>query len=571
MVGAQEPTPHLPQVPPLPKSAQTATDTLQDIEYPFADCETWYVYQGYLSAGSHAPGYAFDLVKDNRWDATSSGGLSIYAAATGTFSSSYIGAGLGWGVTIQLADGNAIKNYHLMNVPNIQGTVTKGTKIGEVYDGQPGGVNHLHFQVDNQTNANLALDFGVWHYPVGGPSDGNGQWSGTEIKTPCDTTPPNIAFTPPTKNTWYKTNQAIGFEVSDAESGLDRYEWWWDNDTHTLVEKNGETAAAGTFNLQAAGQGQHTLHLKAWDEAGLSAESSTGWFGYDTVAPALPTSANPGCTATSNIWQNDCNDPNFTWTAATDSGSGTTQYAVYWGTDANGTTAISSSTNPNYNPSTVGSGTHYLRVRAKDKAGNWSNWKTLFTLRYDNVPPGGGFDSNDDALVYALNPPLSVNGADTHSGVAQVELSNDNSIWIAKPFAAQIEWAIPANDEQWQTVYLRLVDQAGNRSAKTSKRLCLDLAPSLPASDGYRLLSGHNAGGGQPASTSYRLKATVGQPFAYQQHTSLNYILQSGFQAMVTTSLGEALFERAGCVAELLGPFTPNIITYEIYLPLVIK
>ncbi len=32
-------------------------------------------------------------------------------------------------------------------------------------------------------------------------------------------------------------------------------------------------------------------------------------------------------------------------------------------------------------------GSYYLRGRARDNAGNWSAWATLFTFRYDGTPP----------------------------------------------------------------------------------------------------------------------------------------------------------------------------------------
>ncbi|WP_124033456.1 hypothetical protein [Herpetosiphon llansteffanensis] len=65
----------------IPK--QLYADTIHTLQYPFRNCETWYIWQG----------YSFDLVKGSRNDASGSGGEIIVAAATGTFSNPFYIAG----------------------------------------------------------------------------------------------------------------------------------------------------------------------------------------------------------------------------------------------------------------------------------------------------------------------------------------------------------------------------------------------------------------------------------------------------------------------------------------------
>ena len=93
------------------------------------------------------------------------------------------------------------------------------------------------------------------------------------------------------------------------------------------------SGSSGLVNLSSANQGQHTLYVQAWDNAGnASTVVSVGWFGYDTVAPSNPISISPNCSASNNIWQNTCADPNFTWSGASDGkGSGVKDYHYYWG------------------------------------------------------------------------------------------------------------------------------------------------------------------------------------------------------------------------------------------------
>ncbi|NIR96365.1 MAG: M23 family metallopeptidase, partial [Gammaproteobacteria bacterium] len=158
----------------------TQADGLEDIGYPFGPCQTWYVFQGYngfTHKNYYDPGsgegldntYAFDLIIDDWWNTDGTAGAEIVAAASGTVTTYYGGVGHGWGVYIHLSDGNIIYNDHLMNLKVVNNQwVNKGEPIGDVYDGQPGGVNHIHFQVGTNPQS-LPLTFGVWDYPTPGP------------------------------------------------------------------------------------------------------------------------------------------------------------------------------------------------------------------------------------------------------------------------------------------------------------------------------------------------------------------------------------------------------------------
>ena len=349
----------------------------------------------------------------------------------------------------------------------------------------------------------------------------------------ADTAVPTIAITQqPTTGTWYNADQTIAFTVSDAGSGPRGYKLAWDQNPPGGSEV---AASSGSVNLSSAGQGQHTLYLQAWDNAGNpSAVQSVGWLGYDTVAPANPTSTSPGCAATSGAWQNTCADANFTWSGASDAASGVAGYEVYWGTDPNGTGALWSTTAA-YNPAAVASGTYYLRVHAKDTAGNWSAWGTLFILRYDNAVPTGAVQiNNNDSTAHATLVKLQTAASDTHSGLCQMRFRDAGGTWTDwQGYTTSTYWQLPGPTGQTFNVETQYKDCAGNSSSTYTDAIALNIYPARPASTNYRLAKTTFGASGQAStSTNYQLNATLGQPSMIGQMTSANHGLASGYWAL---------------------------------------
>jgi hypothetical protein len=129
-----------------------------------------------------------------------------------------------------------------------------------------------------------------------------------------------------------------------------------------------------------------TVYYRSVDHADNWEAPKSISFKVDTVAPGHPQVSVVDCRALNGIAQPWCDDPNFTWSQAVENGSGipgSNSYQVYWGTDKNGT---STSYNQNFqlNPSAIPAKTpYYLRMRVVDNNGNWSEWKTLYTMIYD--------------------------------------------------------------------------------------------------------------------------------------------------------------------------------------------
>jgi murein DD-endopeptidase MepM/ murein hydrolase activator NlpD len=320
---------------------------------------------------------------------------------------------------------------------------------------------------------------------------------------------------------------------------------------------------ATSWELTVPRDGTYYWHVRAGDGDLASNWSETRSFGVDTTSPTNPTAADSSCDAQNGVWQNTCDDPNFTWSGATDATSGVAGYQVYWGADPNGTTTFWT-TSPGHNPPAVSTGTYYLRVRTKDRVGNWSNWKTLYTFRYDDLAPSGSFSFSGGELSHNINTLLNLDGTDIGSGVSKVRLSNNGTDWTDKEYAQQVHWTIPATDGQWHTVYLRFVDAAGNVSPVYQQQVCLDLTPPMPSSASYRLWPAGQIAGGGYASAGYRLHHTEGQPFARNPQTGSHYRLHSGFQATWPSSPGAELFTADGCASPPSGGI-------KVYLPIVIK
>jgi hypothetical protein len=98
---------------------------------------------------------------------------------------------LGHTIELRLDDGTVIEYNHVMDVPtHVIGTrVKKGDFIGRVYDGRPGGVNHLDLHVFTRNPfTSLPFDFGVWNFPANGPR-GYGTWGGAKVETSCNASP----------------------------------------------------------------------------------------------------------------------------------------------------------------------------------------------------------------------------------------------------------------------------------------------------------------------------------------------------------------------------------------------
>ena len=132
-------------------------------------------------------------------------------------------------------------------------------------------------------------------------------------------------------------------------------------------------------------------------------------------------------------------------------------------------------------------GTRYtVRVFAADRAGNLAaslpyEFETVSAP--DWTPPTGRLLINAGAqYTNSIYVTLTIEGNDYESGLREMSLSNDGIVWsMPEPYAPTKAWRLQPGDGT-KTVFLRLIDRAGNPSPVITARIILDTRP--PAIEG---------------------------------------------------------------------------------------
>lgn len=200
---------------------------------------------------------------------------------------------------------------------------------------------------------------GIWR--KSGESD-RGTGSCFASSNTGDNTPPTISFSAPAAYQWYNTDQTISWSITDDLTGVRGYKAAWDQ----TPPGGGEIpASSGSTTLGAIGQGQHTLYVQAWDNAGnASGVVSAGWFGYDVTAPtgSLLLNNNASTSHTALVYVN---------ATASDAHSGVYQIRLR---DAGGawTDWLPYAARTLWQLPAVTGQTHTVEVQFKDRAGNTS-------------------------------------------------------------------------------------------------------------------------------------------------------------------------------------------------------
>ncbi|NJO06000.1 MAG: M23 family metallopeptidase [Chloroflexaceae bacterium] len=353
------------------KLARAAAPTLW---LPTPVGETWWVAQGFY-CGTHTGGLAraLDLAKVDG----STYGAPVRAAADGEL---FVWDGRSGTVILSHGDGYYTEYTHLEGpVSTTRGTRFKqGDVIGYVGYIGTGGFPHLHFvffRADGPYASNrrgLELDFAdgySFH-----DTSGCNQHYGTEvIAQGPDTTPPTISFTSPLAvDAWACENQRIEFTIEDTHL-VHGFSQAFNEDP--AGDAPAFEARSGYVELDWAGEGQHTLHVRAWDTEGHQAYATYGPVGYDSAAPTFDLPATlPSITYTaySNL--------RLRWPAASDGdGAGVRGYRLYLGTDSDGTDDWFSA-DTTVSVGGLDPGRYLLRGQAVAEACEDSAWVTLQEL-----------------------------------------------------------------------------------------------------------------------------------------------------------------------------------------------
>ena len=183
-------------------------------------------------------------------------------------------------------------------------------------------------------------------------------------------------------------------------------------------------------------------------------------------------------------------------------------------------------------PFTVsGDGSHTVRYKSQDNAGNWESEKQV-SVRIDTTVPTGSLTINDGAMTApGVLVRIGPSASDATSGIYQMRLRDAGGSWSDwRSFSSCVLWQLPAITGQFHTVEIQFKDRAGNTSTTYNRSIYLDVYPARPASAGYRLA--RSTWGTAPwdkQSAHYRLQGTVGQPSMIGQLASAGYRLVSGY------------------------------------------
>jgi plastocyanin len=305
---------------------------------------------------------------------------------------------------------------------------------------------------------------------------GHGQMQGILVVTEGtgeDTTAPEAAaHVSGTQNTQgqYVGSASVAIHATDeGGSGLDRIEY-------AAGDAGAWQPYTGPVVVDRAGD--HTIRYRALDKAGnVSAEKSAA---FTVVAPQTDDTTPPETSATVSGEQN----PDGTYigmatvtVSASDTGSGVNaiEYAIGSG-----------AWQPYTAPVMVhGPGTHTVRYRAADKAGNAAAEKSVaFTVvaapPQDTTPPVTGVTvegtRNSDG-AYVGSAEVTVTATDAHgSGVDRIEYSLDGGPYLAYGAPVVVDRA------GTHTLAYRATDKAGNTSAARTVTFTV-VAGQVPAPD----------------------------------------------------------------------------------------
>lgn len=119
---------------------------------------------------------------------------------------------------------------------------------------------------------------------------------------------------------------------------------------------------------------------------------------------------------------------------------------------------------------------------AESPMGN--TWAPTLPDQTDTVAPELSFSiNNGSATTTTTTVQLDPDYSDDKSGVSQLQVSNDGSIWATFSANSPLTWTVAAGPGS-KTVYVRAVDQAGNISSVVTQTIYVDYQALPPSGQG---------------------------------------------------------------------------------------
>lgn len=207
------------------------------------------------------------------------------------------------------------------------------------------------------------------------------------------------------------------------------------------------TSAAGSATFTSLGQGAHTFAVRAIDQAGnIDATPASYSWTIDSIAPDTTITTKPAAFAPS--------------TSATFAFTGTEAGVRFETSLDNGAWAAAAS------PKTytgLAQGSHNVRVRAIDAAGNSDATPATFTWMVDTVAPDTSITSKPAVVTSSTSATFAFTGSDAISAAANLrfEISLDGAAWST----AASPRTFTALAEGSHNLRVRSIDQASNMDA----------------------------------------------------------------------------------------------------------
>jgi uncharacterized repeat protein (TIGR01451 family) len=256
-----------------------------------------------------------------------------------------------------------------------------------------------------------------------------------------DTTAPAVSITAHPDAITSATSASFAFAVDDGSASVE-----------CSVDDGAWEACAGSADLDGLGEGAHTFHVRATDDAGNTAADSFDWT-VDTIAPAVTITSHP-------------QDPSSIATAELSFVVDDAGAAVECLLDGGEWTACDDPTTY----ADLADGDHTFDVRAIDAAGNAGS--DSFTWTVDTVAPSVAIDSHPDDPAAAPDAVFTF-GADSE---ASFECRLDAGEWVACDSTASYSGL----GDGEHTFEVRATDEVGNTSSTAAFAWTVDTtAPAV--------------------------------------------------------------------------------------------
>lgn len=354
-----------------PPVAQAETAAPPKIWLPTPVGQRWQILQGFY-CGSHVGRQSRSLDFVNLDGATS--GAPVRAVADGT---TFVWEGSTGTLILSHGSGYYSLYSHMYQPIAVRRglDVRQGDVIGRT--GSVGtGVPHLHFNFfyapDSGAYNRRLLELNFADGYSFRDTSGCNQHRGEVVvaRGNPDTTAPVVEFSSTAQSAqWYCSDQRVEFHVKDDRSLAGFTQAFNRDPSGTEPEVKSDV---GYMQVAWAGEGLHTINVRAWDSSGLQTLATFGPIGYDVTAPTL------AAPEVMMVQTQSAGTPlTLSWTAASDgAGSGVAGYRLYLGPDNAGTSDWFSA-EPQVQLEGLTSGRYFLRAQALDRACGKSAWVTL--------------------------------------------------------------------------------------------------------------------------------------------------------------------------------------------------